>query len=201
MKHRVSSISLAALMAAAVCAQASADTLPLSEDARQTLDWVKADIRLTGQPFIVLDKKAAHVWVFDGKARLAGATPVLLGLAKGDDSVPGIGEKPIGMIQPHERTTPAGRFAMEPGKNAKGESIYWVDYDAAISLHRIRASKASERRVERLASPEASDNRISYGCINVPERFYSEVIDSLFSSGKGSIYILPETRSLSSILK
>jgi hypothetical protein len=45
------------------------------------------------------------------------------------------------------------------------------------------------------------DNRISYGCINVPEAFYNEVIDGLFASGKGSIYILPETRPISSLLK
>lgn len=179
----------------------SAQTQPLSDGARQTVAWVKGQRDLVGRPFVVLDKRLAHAWVFDANARLAGATPVLLGSAKGDDSVPGIGEKPIGSILPHERTTPAGRFPLEPGKNAKGERIYWVDYDAAVSMHRVRSANASERRLERLATSDVGDNRISYGCINVPEAFYNEVIDGLFASGKGSIYILPETRPISSLLK
>jgi hypothetical protein len=179
----------------------SAQTQPLSDGARQTVAWVKGQRDLVGLPFVVLDKRLAHAWVFDANARLAGATPVLLGSAKGDDSVPGIGEKPIGSILPHERTTPAGRFPLEPGKNAKGERIYWVDYDAAVSMHRVRSANASERRLDRLATSDVGDNRISYGCINVPEAFYNEVIDGLFASGKGSIYILPETRPISSLLK
>jgi len=179
----------------------SAQTQPLSDGARQTVAWVKGQRDLLGQPFVVLDKQLAHAWVFDGNARLAGATPVLLGSAKGDDSVPGIGEKPIAAILPHERTTPAGRFHLEPGRNAKGERIYWVDYDAAVSMHRVRSANASERRLDRLATSDVTDNRISYGCINVPEAFYNDVIDGLFASGKGSIYILPETRPISTLLK
>lgn len=178
-----------------------AQTVPLSADARDTVAWVQQQRPLAGQPFIVLDKRLAHAWVFDAQAKLAGATPVLLGSAMGDDSAPGIGDKPIASIQPHERTTPAGRFHLEPGKNATGEGIYWVDYDAAVSLHRVRSAHASERRLERLASSDPGDNRISYGCINVPERFYNDVIDTLFAPGKGSIYILPETRPVSTLLK
>lgn len=179
----------------------SAQTQPLSDGARQTVAWVKGQRDLVGLPFVVLDKRLAHAWVFDANAKLAGATPVLLGSAKGDDSVPGIGEKPIASILPHERTTPAGRFPLEPGKNAKGERIYWVDYDAAVSMHRVRSANASERRLDRLATSDVGDNRISYGCINVPEAFYNEVIDGLFASGKGSIYILPEAGPISTLLK
>lgn len=196
-------LNTALLAAVLITASGSlcAQTQPLSDGARQTVAWVKGQRDLLGQPFVVLDKQLAHAWVFDANARLAGATPVLLGSAKGDDSVPGIGEKPIAAILPHERTTPAGRFPLEPGKNAKGERIYWVDYDAAVSMHRVRSANASERRLDRLATSDVGDNRISYGCINVPEAFYNEVIDGLFASGKGSIYILPETRPISSLLK
>ncbi|OSZ76132.1 L,D-transpeptidase [Hydrogenophaga sp. IBVHS1] len=196
-------LNTALLAAVLITASGSlnAQTQPLSDGARQTVAWVKGQRDLLGQPFVVLDKQLAHAWVFDANARLAGATPVLLGSAKGDDSVPGIGEKPIAAILPHERTTPAGRFHLEPGKNAKGERIYWVDYDAAVSMHRVRSANASERRLDRLATSDVADNRISYGCINVPEAFYNEVIDGLFASGKGSIYILPETRPISTLLK
>lgn len=152
-------------------------------------------------PFIVLDKTAARLWVFDQRGRQVASTPVLLGAAVGNDSVPGIGERPMADIRPHERTTPAGRFRMEPGRNLSGEDIFWVDYDAAVSLHRMRSANAQELRAQRMASATPSDNRISYGCINIPPAFYDRVITPLFSSGRGWIYVLPETRPVQSLFK
>ena len=37
-------------------------------------------------------------------------------------------------IRPHERTTPAGRFASEPGRNTGGEDIVWVDYETQTRI-------------------------------------------------------------------
>ena len=131
------------------------------------------------RPFAIVDKKNARLYVYAADGRLRAASPVLLGLARGDDSVPGIGERPISSIRPGERTTPAGRFIAEPGRNLAGEDIIWVDYDAAVSMHRVRANNKAERRLERLASTTASDNRISYGCINVPAAFYDTHVKPL----------------------
>lgn len=39
------------------------------------------------------------------------------------------------------------------------------------------------------------DNRISYGCINVPALFYQQVISPTFKKTSGVVYVLPETRS------
>ncbi len=118
---------------------------------------------------------------------------MLLGLAPGDSSVPGIGERDMKDILTHERTTPAGRFIAEPGRNMSGEDIYWIDYDAAVSMHRVRATNPVERRLQRLASPEVADNRISYGCVNVPARFYDQTIGPALKGRRGVIYVLPET--------
>lgn len=149
------------------------------------------------RPFVILDKKAAKVFVFDGQGALQGESLVLLGHAIGDDSVPGIGNRPIADIQPFERTTPAGRFAAEPGLNHEREDIVWIDYNAAVSMHRLRASAApAERRPQRLASPSVEDNRISYGCVNVPPPFYDAHIRPSLGEGGGVVYVLPETRSL-----
>lgn len=144
-------------------------------------------------PFAVVDKKNARVFVFDAAGRLQGWSPVLLGLARGDDSVPGIGEREMSRIRPDERTTPAGRFRTEPGRNTKGEDIVWIDYDAAVSMHRVRTTDKSERRLERLASPSVADNRVSYGCINVPAEFYDAYIKPALGSRRGVVYVLPET--------
>ncbi|MCM5682755.1 L,D-transpeptidase [Schlegelella sp. S2-27] len=149
-----------------------------------------------GLPFAILDKVGARLYVFDAQGRLQGAAPVLLGLAKGDDSVPGIGQRKMSEIRAHERTTPAGRFVAEHGRNLKGEDIIWVDYDAAVSMHRLRPVHPKERRQQRLATPTPTDNRISYGCINVPPAFYDGVLKPSFDGRHGVVYVLPETRPL-----
>jgi hypothetical protein len=160
----------------------------LAEDVRQSGD----NRRL---PFIIIDKVAASIAAYDASGRLISVAPALLGAAKGDHSVPGIGERPIAKILPHERTTPAGRFVVEMGRNAHGEEIVWVDYDAAVSLHRVRATNAAERRLQRLASATPLDNRISYGCINIPVRYFDTVIKPLMRGGTAVAYVLPEVRS------
>ena len=141
-----------------------------------------------------MDKRDAKAYVFDAKARLRGASPVLLGSALGDDSVPGIGLRPIAEVRPEERTTPAGRFIAERGRNLKGDDVVWVDYEAAVSMHRVRTSKPSERRLERLATPTVEDNRISYGCINVPVAFYEAYVRPAVATRRAIVYVLPDIK-------
>lgn len=155
--------------------------------------WVMKNHDNEGAPFIIIDKRQARLWLFDAAGQPLGDTPVLLGLARGDASVPGIGERDMKDIQVHERTTPAGRFVAEPGRNAQGEDIFWIDYDAAVSMHRVRPSNPAERRPQRMASRTPADNRISYGCINVPVTFYERHILRAFQGQRGVVYVLPET--------
>ena len=149
-----------------------------SEAARKLADWVIDSGNNRQLPFIILDKIEAKVFVFHANGRLRGAAPALLGLAVGDDSVPGIGERKLSTITPEERTTPAGRFVAAPDRNLKGKQMLWVDYESAISLHPVITSNPAERRAERLATPTPLDKRISYGCINVPAPFFARVVRS-----------------------
>ena len=166
---------------------------------RALADWALDSGDAGGLPFAVIDKRVAGLFVFDQNGRMLGSTPVLLGLAFGDDSVAGIGERELADVLPHERTTPAGRFVVEPGRNTQGEDVIWVDYEAAVSMHRVRASKPAEHRMERLASRSPADNRISYGCINVPVVFYDAVVKRMFSRAGGIVYVLPETRPVQAV--
>ena len=84
-------------------------------------------------------------------ALMADPTPALECYARGDHTVPGIGDRPLKVVKSYEKTTPAGRFVTEPGRNLNGEDIFWVDYDAAVSMHRVRATNPRERRLQRLA--------------------------------------------------
>ena len=167
-----------------------------SADARFVANWVADAQNNRRLPFVILDKRDARVFVFDGQARLIDSSPVLLGFAVGDDSVVGIGKRPIAQVRQDERTTPAGRFISQPGRNASGEEVIWVDYDAAVSMHRVRPVDPKERRLERLASNDPSQRRISYGCINVPVDFFNRVIHPLLGAQRGVIYVLPESKGV-----
>lgn len=163
---------------------------------RNMAEWVTASGDHQGLPFVIVDKVGAKVFVFHPDGRLHGAAPALLGLAPGDDSVPGIGERKLSQILPEERTTPAGRFVAGIGSNLGGQDIVWVDYETAISLHRVVTNKPEERRAQRLATASPLDNRISYGCINVPAAFYDRVVQAAFAGARGIVYVLPEIRPL-----
>jgi hypothetical protein len=164
-----------------------------SAEARQVADWVLDSQDHAGLPFVIVDKVQSRVFVFDGKGALRGAAPALVGLATGDESVPGIGQRPVASIRPEERTTPAGRFVASLERSLHGDEILWVDYDAGIALHPV-VVVPSERRLQRLASPSASEHRITYGCINVPVAFFRKVVAPLFRGGPGVVYVLPERR-------
>lgn len=167
-----------------------------SADARRVADWIAASQDNQRLPYVILDKRDAKIFVFDAGGRLLDASPVLLGAAPGDDSVVGIGQRPIEQVRPEERTTPAGRFVSSPGRNASGEDVVWVDYDSAVSMHRVRPIDPKERRLERLASDDPAQRRISYGCINVPIAFFERVVQPAVGQGRGVVYVLPETRAL-----
>jgi hypothetical protein len=166
-------------------------------DARRLVDWIARTRDNQGKAFFLIDKVHATLYVFDRGARLQASTPVLLGAAVGDDSVPGIGARPMAQILPVERTTPAGRFVAEVGRNLQGEDIVWIDHGAAVSMHRVRTGNPLERRAERLGTATVDDNRISYGCINVPVDFYNQHVQTVFAASRTAVvYVLPETRSL-----
>ncbi len=165
-----------------------------SPEVREVADWVWRTGDAGGRAWVIVDKKQARVFVLDASGRLLGAAPALLGSALGDHTVPGIGDRPLSQIRPEERTTPAGRFIAEPGVNAQGEDVVWIDYEAAVSMHRVRTRVKSERRLQRLASPTPQDNRISYGCINLPRHFYNAVLAPQARAG-AVVYVLPEIRT------
>ncbi len=178
---------------------AATATRPLTGDAAELFDWVAQSGDSGGLPFMIIDKRQAHLWVFDRSGKLQGAAPVLLGVARGDDTAPGIGDKKLSEIKPEERTTPAGRFLAEVGMNARGEDVVWIDYDAAVSMHRVLTTNAKEKRARRLATPTSSDNRVSYGCVNVPKMFFENVVSATVNGGNSVVYVLPESRPLRSV--
>ena len=171
-----------------------------SLEVRQVADWVvetddnSADGKRT-LPFAILDKKNAKVFVIHADGRLIGAAPALLGLGRGDVALPGIGARELSAIPPKDRVTQAGRFVADIGVDSHGEDVLWLDYEGGLAMHRVITTNLKERRLHRLATPTPLDNRISWGCINLPVKFYENVVQPAFSGTKGIVYVLPETRA------
>lgn len=168
-----------------------------SSDALYVAQWAMETADHGEMPFVVVDKKRAWVYVFESGGRLTGATPALLGQAIGDDSSPTVGEHTqAGEVPMHERTTPAGRFISQPGRNLKGEHVVWVDYAAAFAIHRLRPGASLRSREASLASDTPSDNRASLGCVVVPAAFYENVVLPLLGRNRAVVYVLPEKRQV-----
>ena len=167
-----------------------------SWQAQAVADWVVDSNDHRDRPFAILDKMGAKLFVFDKAAQFLGSSMVLLGSAIGDETLGSVRDKPLATISPEERTTPAGRFVSEAGHDSSGESVIWVDYDAAVAIHRVQVIDPKERRFERMATSSAEDKRISNGCINVPWGFFETVVRPALADSRGVVYILPDVKEL-----
>jgi hypothetical protein len=167
----------------------------VSDALREVANWAFFTRDNQGRAVVILDKHAATVYAFSPEGKLLASAPALLGLTVGDDTLPGVGDKPLTEVRDEEKTTPAGRFVARPGWDDSGVDVVWIDYDAAVAMHRVIDKVRAERRPERLASPLAQDRRISFGCINLPISFYEQVLSPTVRTLGAIVYVLPETRS------
>ena len=199
-KHRAAALAAAWLLACgaqAAPSQATGRQQQPTADARDMAQWVQRTHDAGGRPYVIVDKKAAMLFVHAANGRLMASTPVLLGAARGDEGAPGVGDRAqSGTLPFEERTTPAGRFVTQPGTNLEGEPVVWFDYDAALAIHRLRPGRAYNIRAARLAHSQPEERRVSLGCVVVPVKFYLDVIEPLLGRRSGVVYVLPETQPM-----
>ncbi len=171
-----------------------------SAEARLVASWVLASGDNRKLPYVVLDKKAASLILYDAKGKPLAQEPTLIGIALGDEASPGVGSKKLGDLGPAEKTTPAGRFLAKFGYAFGKQQVLWVDYTNSVAIHPIPADAAKkERRRERMLSETPDDNRITFGCINVPRAFYGSKLRPLFQKGGGYVYVLPDSKPLEEV--
>ncbi|AOS84940.1 hypothetical protein BIU88_00550 [Chlorobaculum limnaeum] len=171
-------------------------------DSLQATEFAEAVIEFNDnrqRPFIIVDKKQAKLYVFDSNGFLLGKAPVLLGMAVGDDLPIEIARLPLSQIKQSYRITPAGRYIAEIGRDTHGKDVLWVDFSGNLAIHPV-ISVPKQNRLERLTSQTIEDNRISWGCINVPKMFFKKYILKSFMRTKGIVYILPEVKSIKDYL-
>ncbi|GAC1530477.1 MAG: hypothetical protein NVS2B4_09360 [Ramlibacter sp.] len=195
-KNKAAAIAAACLVSGALAAAPAGghDAQRQTAQAHGMAQWVRRSGDAGGRPFVVVDKMAAQLFVYRRDGHLLTSTPVLLGAALGDNGVPGTGDRAqTGTVPPEERTTPAGRFVTHPGRNRDGEAVVWIDYEAALAIHRLRPGRAHWLRAARLKRSDPADRRLSLGCVVVPVRFFVDVIEPVLGHGPGVVYVLPET--------
>jgi len=190
-----------ATKAPAEAAKAKADAAIIPSAAtRRVAEWIAASADNGALPYAIVDKDTASLFLFDAKGKPLAAVPVLIGIAVGDDATPGVGSKKLGEIGPAEKTTPAGRFLAKFGLAAGRQKVLWVDYHNSVALHAIPSDASKkERRRERMLSPTYEDNRITFGCINVPRAFYGKLMRPIFQKKGGYVYVLPDTKPLEAV--
>jgi hypothetical protein len=168
------------------------ESVDASSDARYVEHWIHAKGDDHGRPFVIVDKKAARIYVFGAGGTLVGMSSTILGQSRGDIPVPGAGQKNPANLLPYERKTPAGRFESQPGRNLHGEPVVWVDYDTGIAIHRVRPGISQMQRQASLATEDPNNKRLSLGCVVVPEEFFLSVVLPTLGHGHGTVYVLPE---------
>jgi hypothetical protein len=168
------------------------ESVDASADARYVEHWIHEKGDDHGHPFVIVDKRAARIYVFGAGGTLVGMSSTLLGQSRGDIPVPGAGAKNPAALLPYERKTPAGRFESQPGRNLNGEPVVWVDYDTGIAIHRVRPGVSQMQRQASLATEDPNNKRLSLGCVVVPEEFFLSVVLPTLGHVHGTIYVLPE---------
>lgn len=160
----------------------------VSQEASNTINWVKATHDNNGKVFVVADKNEGKIHVVDNNGKVIDTQNAIFGRNKSNDNV--------------ANSTPSGRFKLQKALTTKaadkkifgsdvltltdtvtGKDITKAD-GGVIAMHRLWNKP---ERVKAINSATSSDNYMSAGCINVPTAFYNSAVDNLDGA---MVYIL-----------
>lgn len=160
----------------------------VSQEASNTINWVKATHDNNGKVFVVADKNEGKIHVVDNNGKVLNTQNAIFGRNKSNDNV--------------ANSTPSGRFKLQKALTTKasdkrvfgddvltltdtvtGNNVTKKD-GGVIAMHRLWNKP---ERVKAINSATASDNYMSAGCINVPTAFYNSAVDNLDGA---MVYIL-----------
>lgn len=142
---------------------------------------------------IVADKQNGKLYVYDASVPKISVTSALFGKEHTDTYVLSDYdvEGKAGAI------TPAGTFTSSKLFSKRLNlpiTAFVKGAQAFVAIHPVWLGKPAQRRIERLNSPESTDNRITNGCVNIAPEFYYQVVDKLRSNTR--VVILPESDSV-----
>ena len=160
----------------------------VSQEASNTINWVKATHDNNGKVFVVADKNEGKIHVVDSNGKVLDTQNAIFGRNKSNDNV--------------ANSTPSGRFKLQKALTTKASdkrvfgddvltltdtvtgNIVTKKDGGVIAMHRLWNKP---ERVKAINSATASDNYMSAGCINVPTAFYNSAVDNLDGA---MVYIL-----------
>ena len=160
----------------------------VSQEASNTINWVKATHDNNGKVFVVADKNEGKIHVVDSNGKVLDTQNAIFGRNKSNDNV--------------ANSTPSGRFKLQKALTTKAadKKIFGSDVltltdtvtgkdvtkkdGGVIAMHRLWNKP---ERVKAINSATPSDNYMSAGCINVPTAFYNSAVDNLDGA---MVYIL-----------
>lgn len=166
----------------------------VSQEASNTINWVKATHDNNGKVFVVADKNEGKIHIVDSNGKVLDTQNAIFGRNKSNDNV--------------ANSTPSGRFKLQKALTTKasdkrvfgddvltltdtvtGNNVTKKD-GGVIAMHRLWNKP---ERVKAINSATASDNYMSAGCINIPTAFYNSAVDSLDGA---MVYILDNKDAL-----
>lgn len=172
------SLAIAGYLAEPVSVRAEANVAPHEA----VNHYIQTNRDTQGKPYIIADKTKGELYLYTGDGVLQTTTPALFGKEIGDTT---------------GKVTPAGKYPLTystvetEGYGGTAQVMGEVsDPNNVLAIHRVYTKYPSEKRQARLDSKTADDNRISHGCINVPNDFFNQYLDKPFD---GYIYVIPET--------
>jgi hypothetical protein len=160
----------------------------------------------SGKGFIIADKPNGMIHLFNADGSLLAQDTALYGKDVGDSIA---GQK--ASLEGGPKVTPAGQFELGimPSNDYAGgfgltlqgtdqpltspENLAKKRFNSTVAVHAAYLGDVNERRLDRLASKSAKDNRISYGCINTShDLFINKIKPNAKSFDGGMIFVLPD---------
>lgn len=170
----------------------------MSAEAVKVYESMAPAAQASGKGFMIADKPAGRLHVFDVDGNLIAQDTALYGRDYGD------------VLQGEKRVTPAGRYTLKvaPSSYAGGKAFELVESehrvgntDYVIAVHAAYLGDKTEKREERLSTAAISDKRISYGCINTKhETFLNKLMPNAAKLDGGMVFVIPDEVALSDTL-
>jgi hypothetical protein len=187
--------------------------LPMSDVSKRAYSLSAPAFIKAKQAFFIADKPNGVVYMFDNKGQFITASDALYGEQAGDVLTEESRNKPIEKMTTVDKVTPAGTFNVSFSKDPSYTGGYILRFAdekgdlGGISMHSVYLGNVNENRLQRLASSNLADKKVSLGCVNTsPEFMLEEVLPragELFEGGKkaGVVVIPDQQEQLGAYLK
>jgi hypothetical protein len=185
----------------------------MSAEAQRVYEIMAPVAIKTGKSFFIADKPNGMIHAFAGNGSYMVSAPSLYGKAAGDVLTETRTQaEGVASVKDSDRITPAGVYRMGAGKSSKytgGYVLYLNNPEtgaavganeagggAIVAVHSVFTTSGTENRQGRLDTATASDNKISFGCINTAEDFFLDsVLPNIDSFDGGMVFIMPDDAS------